>query len=281
MSPPLTATRPSFVVAGVPRPDLAAALLSLSIDDRLAGACRLHGTFTNWASTPSGTGLPFDQTFTGTNRAIQVSKGDVVIFAGEIAAVEAIFAKDRPPAIAVIASGSPRDFREKNKTRRFTAISDGDLFKLLAQEHGLTPDLRLLRTRTSDIAQVNETDFALVVRRAREIGAETWLHDKTLHVVDRASRPSPTITLTHGAALVEFTGTMAPAASGWTDGSPKRGAGVAADTPLLQGGGRVAAQGVGEAFSGAYYVTRVEHLFDVTLGFRSAFDAERLWPQPT
>lgn len=57
-----------------------------------------------------------------------------------------------------------------------------------------------------------------------------------------------------------------------------RGSGVTlpGDAPL-RAGARVELEGLGPLFSGEYYVTAVEHRFDMAQGFRTEFTAERAW----
>ncbi len=53
------------------------------------------------------------------------------------------------------------------------------------------------------------------------------------------------------------------------------GTGTTAGTATLRTGTKVTLAGLGPLFNGDYYVTRVRHMFDLTLGYRTEFDVER------
>jgi Bacteriophage probable baseplate hub protein len=53
------------------------------------------------------------------------------------------------------------------------------------------------------------------------------------------------------------------------------GTGVTAGTAALRVGSRVTLSGLGAMFNGGYYVSRVRHMFDLALGYRTEFDVER------
>lgn len=51
--------------------------------------------------------------------------------------------------------------------------------------------------------------------------------------------------------------------------------GLTSGTPQLQVGSKVRLTGLGAMFNGEYYITRTRHIFDMALGYRTEFDAER------
>jgi uncharacterized protein len=55
------------------------------------------------------------------------------------------------------------------------------------------------------------------------------------------------------------------------------GTGLTGGTPQLRVGTTVTLSGLGALFNGSYRVTRMRHMFDLVLGFRTEFDVERAW----
>jgi phage protein D len=104
------------------------------------------------------------------------------------------------------------------RTRTFEQVSDSDLFQQIASQHSLQASLDVSGPTHKIIAQVNQSDLALVRERARSIDAEVWIDGTTLHVQSRAARQTGNLALTYGEGLQEFavTADLASQASGFT-----------------------------------------------------------------
>ncbi len=128
------------------------------------------------------------------------------------------------------------------RTRTFENASDQDVMQRIANEHGLTPDIKLSGPTHKALAQVNQSDLAFLRERARTLDAELWIEGSTMHVAARSRRTSSAkLTFTHPYTLREFS-VLADLAhqrtalivSGW-EVSSKKAISHQADDSLLQG----------------------------------------------
>ena len=90
------------------------------------------------------------------------------------------------------------------RTRTFEDLTDADLFNQIAQAHGLTASVDVLGPKHKVIAQLNQSDLALLRDRARAIDAEVWMDGKTLHAQARSKRRGPVLKLTYAQQLHEL-----------------------------------------------------------------------------
>jgi phage protein D len=92
-------------------------------------------------------------------------------------------------------------------TRTFEDVSDEDVIRQIAQEHGLSPDISIQGPTYKVLAQVNQSDLAFLRERARSINAELWVEDKVLFAhsrTDRASKLGDPIDVIYGVNLFSF-----------------------------------------------------------------------------
>jgi phage protein D len=83
-------------------------------------------------------------------------------------------------------------------------MSDESVFKKIANEHGLTPQITLSGPTHRVLAQVNQSDLAFIRARARVLGAELWMDAKKLCAVPRSQRNGQTLTMGYKSGLREF-----------------------------------------------------------------------------
>jgi len=126
------------------------------------------------------------------------------IFKGKITALEANFPEAQSPEITVLAEDALQNLRMTRRTRTFEDVSDEDVFKKIAGEHGLTPNVAVSGATHKVLAQVNQSDLAFLRELARPIDAEIWLKDKELNVKTRAQRNGETVKLKYKSELREF-----------------------------------------------------------------------------
>lgn len=221
--PGLYAARPTFKVDATGRPALGEGVLELMVEETTAGLYRCEATFTNWGPTAEGTGfLYFDREVLEFGKAfvVEAGAGDAAgaIFDGRISALEGRYSHQRPPEVLVSAEDRLQDLRMTRRTRTFEEMTDADLFQNIASQHGLQSDIDVSGPTHKIIAQVNQSDLALVRERARAIDAEVWIEGRTLHVQSRAKRQTGDLSLTYGEGLQEFavTADLASQASGFT-----------------------------------------------------------------
>jgi hypothetical protein len=221
--PGLYAARPIFKVDATERPALGAGVLALTVEETTAGLSRCEATFTNWGPTGDGAGfLHFDRQVLEFGKSIVVDAGAGqaagTIFDGRISALEGRYLHQRPPEVLVYAEDRLQDLRMTRRTRTFQEVTDADLFQQIASQHSLQASVDVNGPTHKIIAQVNQSDLALLRERARANDAEVWIDGKTLHVQSRARRQTGDLALTYGEGLHEFavTADLASQASGFT-----------------------------------------------------------------
>jgi len=199
------ASRPSFSVGGQPNPDLSAALLSLAIIEDVHGLYRCEAEFGNRGPVEGQNRfLYFDRQVLDFGTNLAVSVGQDRLFEGRIMALQGNFPQGGPPTLGVLAEDRLQDLRMVRRTRSFAQMSDADVFAQIARDHGLTPQVDLQGPSHPVLAQVNQSDLALLRERARCIDAEVWLEDMTLHAAPRRNRRSDGGSWVLNARLHEF-----------------------------------------------------------------------------
>ena len=206
-------SRPAIKVDGAVVDGLGDGLLHLSVEETTAGLFSCEAAFGNWGSAASGVGfLYFDRQVLDFGKEIEIAMGDggtaAPVFQGRITAIEGRYPSQRPPELQVMAEDRCQDLRMVRRTRTFEQMSDADVFREIAGDHGLTPELDIQGPTYATLAQVNQSDLAFLRARARAIDAEVWVEDRKLFAQARARRKaSAPVALTYGQGLRELTAT--------------------------------------------------------------------------
>ena len=90
------------------------------------------------------------------------------------------------------------------RTRTFGDVSDADVARQIANEHGLSPRVDVTGPTYKVLAQVNQSDLAFLRERARAIDAELWMDGTTLNARLRTKRNGGTLNMSYGNELREF-----------------------------------------------------------------------------
>ncbi|MFD8778385.1 phage late control D family protein [Streptomyces sp. NPDC059916] len=338
--------RPTISVGGHASASLSQGLLALRVLETVEGLSSCEAGFGNRGARENRLGfLYFDRRTLDFGVALDIAVGGGDIFRGRVTALEGDFPAGEPSRITVLAEDRCQDLRMTRRTRTFADVTDADVMRKVAAEHGLTADVEVPGPKHRVLAQLNQSDLAFLRDRARAVEAELWTDGSTLFARPRAGRSSPPVTLGLGNELRELrvgadlsaqrTGLTV---SGW-DVAGKRplaetagesviaaevrggesgpgtlsavfgrrpesvvstvplnpaeaqaraetlfrrmarrfvsGRGVAEPQVRLRAGTTVRLEGLGELFSGEYYVTEVVHLFDDEEGLRTEFCVER------
>lgn len=195
-------SRPTVVVGGEDNPDLAAGLLGLCIVETVGGLYRCEVLFGNWGATGF---RYFDRRTLDFGKGFELKIGNDKLFEGRITALEARFPEGGPPEIKVLAEDRLQDLRMTRRTRTFTDVTDSDVFRQVASDHGLRPQTDLNGSTYKVLSQVNQSDLAFLRDRARVIDAEVWVEGGTLRAAPRHSRAQGrALELVLGARLREF-----------------------------------------------------------------------------
>lgn len=205
LSTGLQAARPTIAIGGQEQTELAGGLLSMVIAEDTRGLARCEARFGNWGTKNGSTDfLYFDRKLLDFGKELAVKLGTDSLFEGKITALEAQFPEGQAPELSVLAEDRLQDLRMTRRTRTFVDVSDADVFRQIAGDHGLSADVNLQGPKYKVLAQVNQSDLAFVRERARAIGAELWVAAGKLYARLRTDRSSRAVKLTMGAQLREF-----------------------------------------------------------------------------
>ena len=208
-APSLYAARPKFFIAQQEESALAELLVELSIEETADGLCRCEATFTNWGPRDGATGfLFFDRQLLEFGKELRIEMGAGqsagTVFEGKITALEGRFTGSRPPEIIIYAEDRLQDLRMTRRTRTFEQMSDADVIRQVAQQHGLQANVNANGPTHAVVAQLNQSDLAFCRERARAVDAELWVEGSQLHVQPRSQRSAGNVTLTFGEGLKDF-----------------------------------------------------------------------------
>ena len=205
-TPDIQIARPSLVIAGQQDAALAEGLLNLVIIENTAGLYRCEALFGNLGTGSGGLGfLYFDRQKLEFGKSFQVKIATDIIFDGRITGLEAHFPQGDAPKFRVLAEDGFQDLRMTRRTRTFNDVQDADVFRQIANDHGLSPDVDASGPTHRVLAQVNQSDLAFLRERARAVDVELWMDGNQLHAKSRTKRQNDTVSLVHGGKLREFT----------------------------------------------------------------------------
>jgi phage protein D len=199
------AAQPTIALAGADDASLTNGLLELRIAERSDGLYACEATFGNWGPVGSSTGfLYFDRRKLDFGAEIAVKLGQDKLFQGRVTGLRSRFGEGAPPGIVVLAEDRLQDLRMTRRTRTFADSSDADVFQRIASDHALTPDVSVQGPTHKVLAQLGQSDLAFLRDRARAIGAELWVSDKTLSAKPRTDRGGAKLELSYGHELREL-----------------------------------------------------------------------------
>lgn len=204
--PGIHSARPTLAVAGRDHAALAEGLQRLEIRETVEGLYQCEAVFGNWGDQAGRVDfLYFDRQTLDFGKSFVVKLGPDTLFDGRIMALEASFPEGAPPEVTVLAEDRFQDLRMTRRTRTFTDVTDADIVRRIAGDHGLQADASLDGPSYQVLAQVNQSDLAFLRERMRTIDAEIWTEGATLRAQSRARRRGQALELTHGHQLRAFT----------------------------------------------------------------------------
>jgi phage protein D len=140
-------------------------------------------------------------------RSLEVSIGPAAsartIFQGTVSGLEADFAQGKPPEVVVFAEDTLMRLRMTRRLRTYENVSDADIARRIASEHGLSADAQADGPTYDVVQQWNMSDLAFLRERARLLQAEVWVVEDTLHFKTRGDRGATAITLVLGNQLLQ------------------------------------------------------------------------------
>jgi len=199
---PSRPARPTLEIDGQRQTILESALLSMELSDAVDAIAHAEFSFGNWGGAESPGFQHFDRKILEFGKPLVVKLGDDIVFEGRIGAIIADFPDGGPPTIGVLAEDRLQDLRMTRRSRGFADKSLGDIVRQIAGEHGLTADVSLSGGATKLVAQVNQSDLALLQDLARREDAQIWVEGKKLRAA--ATRPTDKVELRWAGSLREF-----------------------------------------------------------------------------
>lgn len=202
----LYSARPRLYVGGENQPRLEQGMSRMEIVETIHGLYRCEAEFINWGASGNAPDfLYFDRALLDFGKTFTVKLDTDVLFDGRIMALEANYPEGAPPNITVLVEDRFQDLRMTRRTRSFEEVTDADVVRRIASDHGLTADVSADGPTYKMLAQVNQSDLAFVRERARSIDAELWMDDSKLSVKTRANRRGSALELTLARELQFFT----------------------------------------------------------------------------
>jgi phage protein D len=202
---PVVAARPTIAVDGRNRPALTGGLRAMRIDERMDGLFHCELTFGNWGAIDGRVDfLYFDRRLLDFGKPLKVSLGSDTLFDGRISALEGRYPDAAPPELTVFAEDRFQSLRMTRRTRTFTDVSDRDVVRRIAGDHGLTADVDLRGPTHRVLAQLDQSDLAFLRDRAHAVDADVSVSGSRISAKVSASRRSDPLTLDLGGSLREF-----------------------------------------------------------------------------
>src|SRR5438105_8014733 len=199
-------TRPTIAVGGQDDQSLSEGLVDLRIEENVDGLYHCEAAFGNWGPKDGTTTfLYFDRSKLDFGKELKVKSGGDVVFTGRVTGIEARYPEGSPPTVTVLAEDRFQDLRMTRRTRTFADVSDSDVFRQIANDHDLTPNVDVTGPTHKVLAQLNQSDLAFMRERARAVDAELWIDNSGLHATAHANRSGGSVTLGWGNELRELT----------------------------------------------------------------------------
>jgi phage protein D len=169
---PVRAARPAISIDGSRQTVLEARLLHYALTDSLDGMARAELSFGNWGGDDGAGFQYFDRQLLEFGKLLNVSIGTETLFEGRISAIAASFPDGDPPEIRIHAEDRLQALRMTRRSRAFEQASLGSIARQIAGDHGLAADVTVEGEAAPVIAQLNQSDLALLIDLARAADAE-------------------------------------------------------------------------------------------------------------
>jgi phage protein D len=206
-----TSNAPVFLVEGERQGGLARDLVRLEIEEDCLGLKRLAARFTAWGPKPGGSDeveLYLDGSLFDFGKKLEVSMGPAdnarTVFKGAVSAIEAAYREGCEPEAVIFAEDALMKLRFSHRFKTYENVSDADIVRAVAAEHGLTAEAEAEGPTHKIVQQWNMSDLAFLRERARLLQAEIWMEDNTLNFKTRDQRHGTDVILVNGNHLVRI-----------------------------------------------------------------------------
>jgi phage protein D len=126
------------------------------------------------------------------------------VMEGDITGLEPEFPQGEPPRLTVRGYDRRHRLMGRRKTRTFLKMKDSDIASQIAGDWSLQPDVEDTRVNLEYVLQHNQTDFEFLQERARRIGFEMVVSERSLRFGRRRNEGSAVLTLNREVELLEF-----------------------------------------------------------------------------
>ncbi len=188
-------------------PKVYADIRSITVQDDLEALSTLTIVLDNWDQEALELTWS-DSTLFDVGNQIEVWLGYVddlhKVMVAEITSLEPIFSVDKTPRLTVIGYDYRHRLTHGRKTRTFVKMKDSAIVQKVAQEAGLTPKVKDSKVTLPYVVQSNQTDWEFLQSRARRIGYELYVKEKTLYFQPPQVASAAALKLTLAKELLEF-----------------------------------------------------------------------------
>ncbi|MEU3774905.1 contractile injection system protein, VgrG/Pvc8 family [Streptomyces sp. NPDC032472] len=205
----VAAVSPVFEVGGALVKDLARDCVRLEVAEGVEGLRTLRAHFLAvgpGAKGPQDRLLHLDGSTVGLGSALKAALGPPTgqryVFEGVVSGIELVLGDGEPPLVLVHAEDALMRLRMTRRMRTYHDVTDADVAREIAREHGLDADADVPGPRYDVVQQLNQSDLAFLRERARLVQAELWAGGRTLHFRPRGSRTAAVQTLVFGNQLM-------------------------------------------------------------------------------
>lgn len=182
------------------------------------------------------------------------------LMTGEITALELSVASREIPTLIVQGYDRSHRLMRGRRLRTFTNVTDAEIARSVATDLSLTPEVADTQQIFEYVLQCNQTDLEFLRERARRIGFEVLVRDKTMFFRPRGIGRGEAATLSRDSDLLEFRprlSTLGPSprvvVRGWNPQQKESLVGHAdtGDATATMGGATLGAAAVEEIFGAA------------------------------
>jgi phage protein D len=188
-------------------PAAKAEVLRLSVDERLDGAGTFAVELSNWDMDAQRVTWS-DRDLFEPGGVVEVQLGYVgevqTVIVGEITGLELSFPEHARALLTVRGYDRLHRFRRGRRTRSYVQAKDSDAAREIAGDLGLTPDVEDSGEIHPYLLQVNQTDIDFLLSRARAIGYELLVEDRTLRFRRVRNDRGRAVSLSFAHGLITF-----------------------------------------------------------------------------
>lgn len=201
---------PAFAVRvnGAELPPAAAAdLLSVAVEDDVEAPGMFELRLVNWDMRRLAVSWADDELFAeGNEVAVRMGYVDGLetLIVGEVTGLEPEFRAEEVPLLTVRGYDRRHRLLRGRRSRTFTQVKDSDVARDLAGDAGLKADVEDTGVVHEHLLQDNQTDLEFLEARARRIGFEVVVDDRTLVFRTRRNAAGEALRLDRAADLLEF-----------------------------------------------------------------------------